>query len=276
MPDQSLGGQLIALGWQSGSVLLEDMHAKVIEYMKRHGDQPPNIENTDWLILVSQTCDVVAENLDLEPYVEILQCRKIDNLRPEYIDLRSTRTLDFCPNKDVNPAIALTAHAVRDRHLIPRFLLIESLPDQNRILSITAIRRLQYWYALRYSRPAWPNNFVKRFNPAIKKLRKALKQLTEDIAEVRVSINPNEDELSDADNYAITVFFIVDQTVWNDSPAKRELINSAFAKFISALKSCEGIKVNEELSNVLPGEDFNWQLMKTTDEWNFANLSPLE
>ena len=83
--------------------------------------------------------------------------------------------------------------------------------------------------------------------------------------EVRVAIAEREQELPIAEPYHLALFFIVDQQVWDNEPDVREQAQKSFAEFSSVLAGCEGIVVNEELSDVLPGDDFSWQLTRTTD-----------
>lgn len=46
-------------------------------YLTRPDGAPTKVEPEDWLVVVSQTCDVVAKDLDQEPFVEVLHCRPI-------------------------------------------------------------------------------------------------------------------------------------------------------------------------------------------------------
>jgi hypothetical protein len=256
-------------------VLPESMYSAIGAYLRG----PEQLETStpsanDWLVVVSQTCDVVAPSKQQEAYVEILWCRPIENTRAQYRDLRSTRQLDYRPNRESHPDIVLTAHASHDRYVVPRTLLGNAAPRPDQELSGTAIRRLQAWISLRYSRPAWPDAFVNRITPVCKnRLLKALEAVErDDIAEVRVALSPNDIELNDADSYRAVIFFVVDEETWQADSSKRRVIYTAFAKFVSALAECKGIVV-EELSDVVNGATFSWQQVQATDLWNFANLT---
>lgn len=273
----SLGEQLDAQGWQAGAVVSADVIPLIAAHLGRHGQPPAEVQEDHWLAVISQTCDVVQPKLENEPYLEVLHCRPELQLRSEFQGRKSTRRLDFRPNKATHAELVLSAHAIVDRHVVPRDLLVGHAPDGARRLSTTAVTNLQQWYALRYARPAWPDAFNSRFDKkAKKKLADALKILTVDDVEVRIAIAEREQELSADESYHLAVFFVVDQQVWDDAPEVREQAQKSFAAFSSALAGCKGIVVNEELSDVLPGDDFSWQLTRTTDEWNFANLSELE
>jgi hypothetical protein len=233
------------------------------------------VQPDDWLVLVSQTCDVLAAKLESEPYVEVLHCRPVAKLRSQYKELRSTRTLDFKPNRATHEAVVLTAHAVADRYLLPREMLKEHAPDGRRLSEVSAARVLA-WYALRYGRPTWPDELVVRIGKAKAALEAALEPLKDDIAEVRVAIAEKDQELAVGQNYTLAVYFVVDEAVWDGDVEGRQATHAAFAQFVSALDGCDGIAVDQDLSEVVSGAEFTWQDTRATDEWNFANLSHRE
>lgn len=243
------------------------------EHIKRANSEPVAVAEHDWLVIVSQTCDVVANKLEAEPLVEVLHCRPIPKLRTPFKDLRSTRTLDFKPNRDTHADLTLSAHAVADKYLVPREVLRDHAPDAVRRLSSTASARVLAWYALRAGRPAWPDEFVKRISAAKTVFEQALDPLKDDIAEVRIGIKENDQELEDADPYHVAVFFVVDEPIWETDVDGRAAIQAAFAKFVSELDNCKGIQVDQERSEVVSGGVFTWQETRSTDLWNFANLS---
>ena len=220
-----------------------------------------------------QTCDIVAMKLDQEPFIEVLHCRRIEKLRQQFKELRSTRVLDFKPNREEHSTVVLSAHAVRDRFCIPRELLRDTPPDEARNLDSTAASRLLAWFALRYSRPAWPDAFVRRIRHTSSDLEAIVALLKDDIAEVRISIAEKNDELREGESYHVAIFFVVDEEVWDADPGCREQVNAAYAKFIEKLRTCEGIEIDIDNSGVFSGGEFTWQVTKLSDEWNFANLS---
>jgi hypothetical protein len=275
LPD-SLGSQLDERGWQAGAVVPHDRVPFFLPHLARYGQEAPTVELHDWLVVISQTCDVLQHDLEKEPLVEILHCRPVDEMRSDFQGRRSTRRLDFRANRKTHVDVCLTAHATVDRYVVPRELLLELLPDEGRQLSEKTVISLQQWYALRYSRPAWPDAFVDRINAAKntrKKLSAALKQVPTDDVEVRVAVQQYDQELPDDQCYNVSVYFVVERDQWNESEEIRAATYRAHAQFVAALCACQGIMVDCELSGVKSGDEFSWQLTRTTDEWNFANLS---
>ena len=272
----SFGDEVAQKGWCTGAVVPHGMVPAIAQHLGRPGAEPVAVAEADWLIVVSQTCDVLATALEAEPLVELLQCRPIPKLRKGTKELRSTRNLDFKPNRETHGDLCLTAHAVADRYTVPREFLRENAPDANRHLSDVATARMLAWYALRYGRPIWPDTFVARISGVRDALETALEPLKDDVAEVRVSIVERDDELEEEEPYHVAVFFVVEEEVWDADVEGREAIHAAFNEFTAELDSCKGVEVDKDNSDVVSGGVFTWQETQSTDVWNFANLSHRE
>lgn len=273
----AFGDDVAQRGWQTGSVLQADLLPQLAPHLTRPGQAATPVGADDWLVVISQTCDILATRLDAEPYVEVLHCRPVAGKpRKGRRDLQSTRYLDFRPNRGTHAELVLGAHAIADRYIIPRELLAAHRPDPARCLSEVAARRVLAWYALRASRPSWPDAFVDRISGAKDALEEALEPLADEIAEVRVAIAESDAELEPGQRYHVAVYFVVDEATWNTDPDGRAAILAAFGRFVGELAACEGIEVDQDLSQVISGGEFRWQAIQATDEWNFANLSHRE
>lgn len=270
----AFGDDVAQRGWQTGSVLPADLLPQLAPHLTRPGQAATPVGADDWLVVISQTCDILATRLDAEPYVEVLHCRLVAGKpRKGRRDLQSTRYLDFRPNRGTHAELVLGAHAIADRHIIPRELLTAHDPDPARYLSEVAARRVLAWYALRAARPSWPNAFVDRISGAKDALETALEPLADEIAEVRVAVAESDAELEPGQPYHVAVYFVVDETTWNTDPDGRAAIHAAFGRFVGELAACQDIVVDQDHSQVISGGEFRWQAARATDEWNFANLS---
>lgn len=124
-PNDAFGDQLHSNGWRCGSTLPVEIYSIIAEHL-RHSSRdavPSHMPETDWLVVLSQTCDIVAKRLEQEPLLEILWCRPISKGRAQFTNRRSTRQLDFRPDRERWPTKYLSVHAIKDRYLIPRDLL---------------------------------------------------------------------------------------------------------------------------------------------------------
>jgi hypothetical protein len=241
----SFGDDVAQRGWKTGSVVPADMLAECVEHLTRPGEEPRQVAEADWLVVVSQTCDIVAQKLEVEPLVEVLHCRRhAGKPRKGLRDLQSTRHLDYRPNRETHQTVVLTAHATADRYVVPRRLLAEFNPDPGRYLDAAAARKVLAWYALRAGRPSWPGRFCDRVRSARDYLEEVLDSLSDDIAEVRVAIAEKDQDLEPNEPYHVVVYFVVDQNVWDSDVEGRKSINAAFTQFVSELRACDGIEVS--------------------------------
>ena len=273
-PALAFGEDVAQRGWQTGSVVPADMLPVLTQHLTRPGQQPTQVAAADWLVVVSQTCDILTQKLEAEPLVEVLLCRlHAGKPRKGRRDLESTRYLDYRPNRATHENLVLAAHATADRYVIPRDVLAAFAPDQGRSLDATAAMKVLAWYALRAGRPSWPNNFCDRVRNVRDALEEALESLSDEIAEVRVAIAEKDQDLAPEESYHVVIYFVVDEDIWDGDVEGRKAINAAFSRFVTELSACDGIEVDEVLSGVVPGDEFSWQETKQTDLWDFANLS---
>jgi len=274
--EPSIGALLAGNGWQAGSVLTPAAVQELRPHLRHGLEEPVEISEQTWAIVITQTCDLVAASEETERYAEILLAKPLkgDKPRSQFAELRSTRILDFYPDKQKREGLVLSAHANHERYLVPRQLLTKHRPDPEKTLSTRATQRLQGWLALRISRPAWPENFVPRLGDK-QTLVKVLQGIRADLAEIRVAVTPNDRELAPNQPYGMAVFFIMDEDAYQD-PALRRAVTECFTQFIAFLRSREGIELQDELSGVVNGGEFSWQQTQQTDPWNFAQLSPFD
>jgi hypothetical protein len=257
--------------WRCGSVVPGSMYPLIKSYLVRPGESAPLVlEETDWLVVVSHSCDITAARMDQEPFVEILHCRQVQIPKSQFKNRRSTRRLHFRPNITALPNFFLDAHATADRYLVPRRHFAGSAPCTKRSLRDEAIDGIRSWYALRSDRPAWPDELNERLATVRDKLEKALKPLDEDSTEIRVSISIQ------GDRFRLAVYLVVDEEVWEGGATEKTRAIACFQQFVAVLASCDGVDVDADLSTAISGAEFTWQDMKTTDRWNFASLTPID
>ena len=271
--DGSIGSKLYSQGWRCGSTVPSELYARLKPYMRHASEpEPGDIALSDWLIVVSQTCDLVAIKSSQEQFAEILWCKPIAKPRKGRMNLQSTRYLDFRPNRQDHANVCLEAHASHSKFMVPRNLLANSKPRDDRIVSSNAVLLIQAWYALRYSRPAWPEDLVGRLRQKQDEMEHCLASLDDDRTELRVQWRKPEGE---GVAYVAAVFLVVEESTWREDVAYRANAFKSFHDFIAVLRSCPGIEV-DDLSAPQNGAEFSWQLMRVTEKWDFANLTGLD
>ena len=209
--------------------------------------------------------------------MEALHCRPIVKPRQQYRDLRSTRFIDFRPNRDTHPDLSLSAHAVADRYVLRRQILKDIAPDPAASTKFNCGSA----FAGLVCPPLWSAQLARRLREANWQGNRgsagaALNRSRTILRKFGWQLRKGRRNLERGATYHLVIYFVVDQSVWRSNPAGRESIHKAFAEFVSALNARHGIDVNQDLSAVVPGDEFTWQDTKITDEWNFANLSHSE
>lgn len=159
--------RLLAAGWRQGSVFRPNEHVP-----PREGD-PENAV----FVVVSQSCTVVSQRWDKDPFVEIAVAVPSDT--PFDKQKRSPQAV----GKDFRSLLLPTACGEADclivdvysRFFIPRHLLLNFVPDVAVGDTATA-RRVANWMGRHFMRAALPNLLVELItDPVLKPLEKHLK-----------------------------------------------------------------------------------------------------
>jgi hypothetical protein len=110
----ALGDDVAQRGWQTSSVMPADLLPLLAPHLTRPGLAATGVGADDWLVVISQTCDILATRLDAEPCVEVLRCRPVAGKpRKGRRDLQSARCLDFRPNRGSGQGHVLKARMLR-------------------------------------------------------------------------------------------------------------------------------------------------------------------
>jgi hypothetical protein len=261
--------KLARLGWARGRVLSPD-HATKLACLMRIAETDYTHATENWILVASQTCDLLPFVDDSEPFVELIVGRPISVLDSNRANLQSTRWLDV----RVAPGGQALRLSATQRYFVLRTALEDAAPDQNRVLDETATAKMGAWLGLRYTRPAWPDEFVSRLRPKERPLAKLLgkKQSAADIEEIWVTLDPREEILS-SDPYRLSIVFVISDDKLQDDPLLVRRANNTHAEMIALLQKCRGIEIDGDISRVAPGSKFSWEEMSARDRWNWDYLS---
>ena len=251
-------------GWRQGSVL-SPTH---VENLLTKKFLPWNIKDDDLLIVLSHNCDVTKDDLDLEPYVELLLLRS-SSLEDKDGNVhwgKNPRRYQFKDVQSNKPV--LFNISVHDRVLVPRDHLIGFLPDQSRALNPENISRLTRWITNRYNRASFPDAFNDRVNKVLSRLRKVLKAKCDLIT--GIYILGVDDELPPEEDYSIILFNTMLDDVYKD-PAKRESAQEITNQLEAIFGECEGISLTEiELRSE---SEISLHDLHKLKRWDFDDLS---
>jgi hypothetical protein len=114
-------------------------------------------------IVLSHDCDVVQPNIEKEPYIEILIASPIPQLDGNCTRGKNSRCYHFQINN-----LSYEIKAI-ERISVPRQILADYEPHYL-TLPTEEIKAIVHWFAQRYERPAFPNNFNKRLSKKTKQI----------------------------------------------------------------------------------------------------------
>jgi hypothetical protein len=228
-----LSDRIKANGWRQGSIVSPSDCAHL------ELNLPPS---GTFGVVASQDCDVVASN-KVEPQVEVVAATHTNEPDVEALNGKNPRILSI-PISSMGGYLRLD---LRCRAHINKTQLSEISPSSAGQLLDSDVRLMARWLGKRYTRDAFPDTFNRRLASAQKKLGKISKLLEAKIVDViLVSLDQGHTELPPDQSYQITIWFVFRQISPPDD--KRRAQAEKFAgMFVSAVESCAGIEVREDL-----------------------------
>lgn len=155
------------VGWRQGHVVPTD--ALAVLGVEHKADV--------LVIVVSHDCDLANDDLQAEPYAEVIVGRTLAAADPSLTRTKSPRTLHLQLSCDGRAAcVELVA---TQKHFIPKSRLATYRPDARYHLDPKGLETLRHWLAVRYARAAFPDEFVNRLRRVTKlaeRLERIVKQ----------------------------------------------------------------------------------------------------
>ncbi len=242
-------------GWRQGSILPVEMCARIGETTNS------TLQDGDAILVISQSCNLVHGDFELEPHVELLIARPIDALDGAFMNGRSPRRLQLCI--EVDGAERSYEIQARNRLVAPRGLLAECMPDSSRSVASPTLRTLIAWISARYDRVALPDAFQGRLRPVQSKLRSAMKKLT-DASELFIALNAWDDLPPDRD-YQIELVIVMPRDRYSE-PEIRASTQRVAEEIAKQLRSCDGMSLGDAPS-LVPDDEFTLADAKIMSRW---------
>lgn len=249
-------------GWRQGSIFGVEAHERLAEYA------PRKLGRDDCCIVITQSCDIVSDDFELEPIVEIILARKLDSPTDgNFTHARSARRLHL--QVTVGKRELGYEALIRDRFNVPRPLLADFGPDTDRALPDIDYNDLIAWIVARYRRDAFPDAFNERVRVAIEQRIKPILKKSPKIKALYLNLN-TWDELSRATAYRADILITLNAEDYEDVTV-RQTVEKAAMNIEAALSGCEGIAVDE--ARVASEKDVSLDMLRYYGRWNFDYLS---
>lgn len=118
-------------------------------------------DNNCVLVAISHDCDIVNDNLRVEPSVEFLVGAKIPRLDGNFTRAKNARVLHL--EFDTPAGKQAVAFSIRERREVPKTLLAEIEPRADwKHSTPKGLICLRWWLAARYIRASFPDTFENR------------------------------------------------------------------------------------------------------------------
>jgi len=205
--------RIIGNGWRQGACLyVKDLPAPQQEDLTSKG-----FSGTDLLIVTSQSCDVVMESLETEPFIEFIKATPYSDTSSElhnntFTNAKHSRCLQLdAPDFTDHTFLHLFIH---DRITLGREFIGSNSMDLTQCLTGKELQTLKTWLAARYNRASFPDKFYEWAKNGIEKMEGRLdKQVGDEHACIYVEgiymrVEPDE-EVNDSDSYDLYCFALI-------------------------------------------------------------------
>ena len=206
-------------GWRQGAIIDNNSSIEAI-INNAQGYKSPNTQLPDLLVIISQSCDMLHQKIDEEPYI-VLIAGYFNKERKGYLFYgKNPRRLQIEHHKRI---IGFSAH---DIFVILKESFEEVNPKQGSIaLAKAEVKQIINWISRRYARAAFPDEFNSRLARA-NKIDKAKKnQLMESVSLIYIDIT--DEELKNDQNYETTMIIGVKH---GSNQEIRDQVDSLFYK----------------------------------------------
>jgi len=246
--------------WRQGSVLAQkDFQVAGLT----------DVPDADLAIAISHDCDIANDNLDVEPSVEFIFARILEECDGNYTYGKNPRTLHL---NYTHGEKHIFLELLASKKLILQKNKLEAVqPDESYRLHSQQI--LQSWLAVRYRRHALPNSLVARLGEVFKYIDKKGKNNSSGILSFRLSYDP-EDELPPEEPYELwlRVVYITDKDEYRTmSENIAQSLKTEFPQLLEKTKACGTVILRK--CEAVSEMEFTLRDMRDTVEYHLEHLS---
>jgi hypothetical protein len=216
-------------------------------------------------ILLSQDCDILHDDYEAEPSIELHIARPSNEEDGNLFHAKNPRRLQFTTGQQ------LYEIKIHERCFVPRQCLLDYAPH-GLILEEDLIRTIIKWTATRYLRSAFPDAFNERLAAAkrsMKRIETALKRDGGLVTGIFLRVDPT-DEIGPEEQYRVIMRLTAKEDVLEQPQlatralALSETIRQEFADI-------EGIQIIDY--DLISEADFSLADLRETMRWDYDYLS---
>jgi len=197
-------------------------------------------------IAISHDCDIANDNLNIEPFVEFVLGRSVEEIDRNKEFGKNPRELDL-KARHFDAAVFLEFYAPQ-KIIINKELLVGVEPDDEYIIEDSELLALRGWLAARYRRHAFPDSFNERFFPIAKAIEQKGKKNPSGIIGYWVDYQPRDIELPAEEPYEVWLYIVYaeDNQAYKIKAEELALnLNSNFSKLKEKSKASGDLDLRE-------------------------------
>jgi len=218
-------------GWQQGALICSSSF-ELSELKPPH----VSISETDLLLVITQTCDLINPSFEKEPVFEVLllkrrlsqadrRCKDGQNPREIHMDIEYEECAGLYVAKPFERFFI-------DRTTIKSLTPMYFLSDAQRVTVVD-------WLAKRYKRIAFPDEFDSRWKPRKEKIKKIMHNELAMVKGVYLKIIPFK-ELSTEEEYKLEVILLMESTDFDNCELYEKCKRNG-QKLEDEFNNCDGI-----------------------------------
>lgn len=188
-------------GWRQGHII-PDSAARALGLLE--GDSP----HPEVALVISHDCDIVEDNLDNEPSVEVIIAKVLPEAEPNHTYAKSPNKLHLEILFNGQPKFLELRPT--SKKTVTKTSLAESPPDVQYEMSGNSREILQSWLALRYRRAAFPDALNKHLSVIRETMQKIGKKMPKAVIGFYIYHEPDM-ELADSEApYEVWIVVVFD------------------------------------------------------------------
>ncbi len=188
------------------------------------------------VMVISHDCDLANNNLDQEPYVEVIVGRRLDKGDGNYYWSKSPRTLHI--DAEHNGSQVVIELLATKRDFIKKVDLAPFSPDGSWVVPSESCSALGVWLAARYKRSAFPDEFVRLLsrNKLDSRLVSLLKDDGHHVSSVYFSLDETN-ESGNGDEVSYDLAIVLAFLPGDDPEAMQERMDDLAARITSEFEN---------------------------------------
>ncbi len=205
-------------------------------------------------VVISHDCDIANDNLNVEPDVEFVLGKIVEEANGNYRFAKNPRILHISVKHSDDPCVVELAAS--RKVVINKDALANCSPDERFSIDPKSLRILQSWLAARYRRQALPDVLVNRLCPVFDFMEKQGKKYAKGILGYWFDVDPRSGDLSSEEPYEIwinIVYTIDDQEAGQNGVVLAKSIKEKFPGLMAktedlgpvVLRHCEAYSEQE-------------------------------